>query len=192
MRAQRAAEYAPLQHAQLGPRHADVAAPLFRLVSDHLHRLQTVYDDRFAREYGPWRPVVALVADRFLTRVLVHIADKGRVATRYSGWYANRPCGMRVKAKPAVADAPLACPTCHPTVPAAHLALTAHERVGGHAAARHPALARSTIAPYSRRIVDPLRLTFLSRAAAYARGTGHQQRRARVGSPEVAGIRDAR
>lgn len=43
------------------------ASPLFRLVSDHLHRLQTVYDDRFARAYGPWRPVVALVADKFLT-----------------------------------------------------------------------------------------------------------------------------
>lgn len=42
------------------------ASPLFRLVSDHLHRLQTVYDDRFAREYGPWRPVVAEVADKFL------------------------------------------------------------------------------------------------------------------------------
>ena len=26
------------------------ASPLFRLVSDHLHRLQTVYDERFARE----------------------------------------------------------------------------------------------------------------------------------------------
>jgi len=24
------------------------ASPLFRLVSDHLHRLQTVYDERFA------------------------------------------------------------------------------------------------------------------------------------------------
>jgi hypothetical protein len=32
--------------------------------ADHLHRLQTVYDDRFAREYGPWRPVVAQVADK--------------------------------------------------------------------------------------------------------------------------------
>jgi hypothetical protein len=41
-------------------------SPLFRLVSDHLHRLQTVYDERFAREYGPWRPVVAQVADKFL------------------------------------------------------------------------------------------------------------------------------
>jgi hypothetical protein len=42
------------------------ASPLFRLVADHLHRLQTVYDDRFAREYGPWRPVVTQVADKFL------------------------------------------------------------------------------------------------------------------------------
>jgi len=43
------------------------ASPLFRLVSDHLLRLQTVYDARFAREYGPWRLVVTQVADRFLT-----------------------------------------------------------------------------------------------------------------------------
>ena len=42
------------------------ASPLFRLVSDHLHRLQPVYDERFAHEYGPWRPVVAEVADKFL------------------------------------------------------------------------------------------------------------------------------
>ena len=34
-------------------------------------RLQTVYDDRFAREYGPWRPVVARVADKFLARGVV-------------------------------------------------------------------------------------------------------------------------
>ena len=40
------------------------ASPLFRLVSDHLQRLQTVYDERFAREYGPWRPVVAQVVDK--------------------------------------------------------------------------------------------------------------------------------
>ena len=42
------------------------ASPLFRLVSDHLHRLQTVYDERFARANGPWRPVVGDVADKFL------------------------------------------------------------------------------------------------------------------------------
>jgi len=42
------------------------ASPLFRFVSDHLQRLQPVYDDRFAREYGPWRPVVGQVAEQFL------------------------------------------------------------------------------------------------------------------------------
>ena len=42
------------------------ASPLFRLVSDQLHRLQMVYDERFAREYGPWRPVVGQVADKLL------------------------------------------------------------------------------------------------------------------------------
>ena len=46
------------------------ASPLCRLVSDPLHRRQTVSDERFAREYGPWRPVVAQVvaqvADKFL------------------------------------------------------------------------------------------------------------------------------
>ena len=35
-------------------------------MSDHLHRLQTVYDERFARAYGPWRSVVRQVADTFL------------------------------------------------------------------------------------------------------------------------------
>ena len=42
------------------------APPLLRLVSDHLHRRQTVYDDRLVREYGPWRPVVAPVTKKFL------------------------------------------------------------------------------------------------------------------------------
>ncbi len=42
------------------------ASPLFRLVSDHLQCLQTVYDERFAREFGPWGPVVLQVADNFL------------------------------------------------------------------------------------------------------------------------------
>lgn len=42
------------------------AWPLFRLVSDHMQQLQTVYDERFAREYGLWRPVVAQVTNKFL------------------------------------------------------------------------------------------------------------------------------
>ena len=35
-------------------------------MSDHVHRLQTVYDERFAREYGPWRAVVGEVTDKCL------------------------------------------------------------------------------------------------------------------------------
>ncbi len=56
---------APAARGVYKPRRPQ-ASPLFRLVSDQLHRLQTVYDDRFAREYGPWRPVVTQVADKFL------------------------------------------------------------------------------------------------------------------------------
>ena len=56
---------APAARGVYKPRRPQ-ASPLFRLVSDHLHRLETVYDDRFVREYGPWRPVVARVAEKFL------------------------------------------------------------------------------------------------------------------------------
>ncbi len=42
----------------------------------------------------------------FLARVLVHIPDEGHGTTRYYGWYANRPRGMRDKAAPAAADGP--------------------------------------------------------------------------------------
>ena len=40
----------------------------------------------------------------FLARVLVHIPDKGQVTTRYYGWDANRPRGMRRQAAPAGAE----------------------------------------------------------------------------------------
>jgi hypothetical protein len=36
--------------------------------------------------------------------VLAHIPDKGHATTRYYGWYANRPSGMRRQAEPAGAD----------------------------------------------------------------------------------------
>ena len=81
-----------------------------------------------------------------LARVLVHIPDKGHETTRYSGWSANRPRGMRRQAEPAAASErtvivpaprltateatrrwaallqqifevdPLACPTCQGTM----------------------------------------------------------------------------
>ncbi|MFO0326649.1 MAG: hypothetical protein ACK53A_01465 [Gemmatimonadota bacterium] len=33
--------------------------------------------------------------------MLLHIPDKGHVTTRYYGWYANRPRGMRRQGEPA-------------------------------------------------------------------------------------------
>ena len=36
----------------------------------------------------------------------MHIPEKGHVTTRYYGWYANRPRGMRVKAAPVAMDGP--------------------------------------------------------------------------------------
>ena len=41
-----------------------------------------------------------------MARVLVHIPDKGHVTTRYSGWYANRPRGMRRQAEPVAPGTP--------------------------------------------------------------------------------------
>jgi len=46
-------------------------------------------------------------------------------------------------------------------------ALLAHERDGGHAATCLAALARPTITPYPRRIVDRPRLKFLSRVGSF-------------------------
>jgi len=43
---------APVARGVYKPRRPQ-ASPLFRLVSDHPHRLQTVCDTRFAHECGP-------------------------------------------------------------------------------------------------------------------------------------------
>ena len=59
------ASAAPVALGVYKPRRPQ-ASPLFRLVQDQLHRLQRVYDERFAREYGPWRPVFDEVTDKFL------------------------------------------------------------------------------------------------------------------------------
>jgi len=57
-----------------------------------------------------------------LARALVHIPDKGHVTTRYYGWYANRPRGMRGTAATAAAAVPPAI------VPAPRLAPTEASR----------------------------------------------------------------
>jgi len=57
-----------------------------------------------------------------------------------------------------------------PTGTAVPTALEGHERVGGHAGTRQSVLARPVIASYSRRLVDPPRLTFLARVRRVSAG----------------------
>ena len=71
---------------------------------------------RSDKSEGPTASTETVDPLEFLARVLVHIPDQGHVMTRYYGWYANRPRGMRDKAAPAMQlfeGDPVACPACH-------------------------------------------------------------------------------
>ena len=41
------------------------ASPLYRLLAAHFQSFATVYDERFAPRWGPWRRVVAEVVEKF-------------------------------------------------------------------------------------------------------------------------------
>jgi hypothetical protein len=79
------------------------ASPLLRLVSDHRHRRQTVYDARFAREYGPWRPVVVQVTDTFLA---CGVLDHGFARIRCDDCAPDSRLGFSCKCRDF-------CPSCH-------------------------------------------------------------------------------
>jgi len=106
--------------------------------------------------------------------VLLHIPDKGHVTTRYYGWYANRPRGMRRQGEPAhlrtaptprhpagtfgVRGGPTAATPRSPPAPAGpgspvrtagRTAREAHRRGGGRAEARSPLLARQRTRAYT-------------------------------------------
>lgn len=88
---------------------------LERLTYDRAARAVTYRSDK---SEGPTAGTETADPLEFLARVLVHIPDKGHVTTRYYGWYANRPRGMRRQAEPAPAEAPPAiapAPTLAPT-----------------------------------------------------------------------------
>jgi hypothetical protein len=89
-----------------------------RLTYDRSAKAVTYRSDK---SEGPTAGTETVDPLEFLARVLVHIPDKGHVTTRYYGWYANRPRGMRDKAVPA-ADGPPAI------VPAPRLAPTEASR----------------------------------------------------------------
>lgn len=42
------------------------ASPLYRLIENHFEVFATVYDERFARRWGYWRPVVARMVEKYL------------------------------------------------------------------------------------------------------------------------------
>ena len=78
---------------------------LERLTYDRAAKAVTYRSDK---SEGPTAGTEIVDPLEFFARVLVHIPDKGHVTTRYYGWYANRPRGMRGKAQPATADGPCA------------------------------------------------------------------------------------
>lgn len=80
------------------------ASPLVRSVQDHLHRLQAVYDERFARQYGPWRSVVGQVADRFLAcGILEHGFARIRCDACAQEYLLAFSCRAATSARPAAA-----------------------------------------------------------------------------------------
>ena len=88
---------------------------LERLTYDRTAKAVTYRSDK---SEGPTAGTETADPLEFLARVLVHIPDKGHVTTRYYGWYANRPRGMRGKVDPVGTGAP------HAIVPAQRLAPT--------------------------------------------------------------------
>ena len=129
---------------------------LERLTYDRAAKAVTYRSDK---SEGPTAGTETADPLEFLARVLVHIPDQGHVTTRYYGWYANRPRGMRQKAAPTGADGPPAI------VPARPLAPTAASRRWAEALRRPcfsrcsrstrspvpPAAARCASSPSSRR-----------------------------------------
>ena len=83
------------------PTPASIAA--VSVGSDHLQCLQTVYDERFAREYGSWRPVVAQVADKFLA---CGVLDHGFARMRCNACMHEYLLAFSCKCR-------YFCPSCH-------------------------------------------------------------------------------
>jgi hypothetical protein len=69
-------------------------------------RAATAVTYRSDKSEGPTAGTETVDPLEFLAWALVHIPDQGHVTTRYYGWYANRPRGMRRQAEPAAVDAP--------------------------------------------------------------------------------------
>ena len=135
------AVWVPEDDRAFATRHARYCArnpvALERLQYDRAAKAVTYRSDK---SEGPTAGTETVDPLACLARVLVHLPDTGHATTRYDGYYANRPRGMRGKAEPAAivpalrlapTEAsrrwsalvqqifevdPLACPACHGTM----------------------------------------------------------------------------
>jgi hypothetical protein len=79
------------------------ASALYRLIEDHFEEFATVYDERFARRWGYWRPVVARVVEKYLAcGILKHGFARVRCGSCQHEFLLGFSCKCRYF-----------CPTCH-------------------------------------------------------------------------------
>ena len=79
------------------------SSPLYRLIEDHFEQFATVYDERFARRWGYWRPVVARVVEKYLAcGILEHGFARVRCGSCKHEFLLAFSCKCRYF-----------CPTCH-------------------------------------------------------------------------------
>jgi len=79
------------------------ASPLYRLLADHFQTFATVYDERFAHRWGPWRRVVPDVVEKFLA---CGILEHGFARVRCGGCRHEYLLAFSCKCR-------YFCPSCH-------------------------------------------------------------------------------
>ena len=79
------------------------ASPLYRLLADHFQTFATVYDERFAPRWGPWRRVVPAVVEKFLA---CGILEHGFARVRCGGCRHEYLLAFSCKCR-------YFCPSCH-------------------------------------------------------------------------------
>ena len=79
------------------------SSPLYRLIDDHFQEFTTVYDERFSRRWGYWRPVVSEVVEKFLAcGILKHGFARVRCGSCTHEFLLAFSCKCRYF-----------CPSCH-------------------------------------------------------------------------------
>ena len=79
------------------------SSPLFGLLDEHFDRFQVMYEELFEREYGPLRPVVGKVVEKYLE---CGIVENGFARVVCSNCKAEFLVGFSCKVR-------MLCPSCH-------------------------------------------------------------------------------